>query len=356
MHIALGYNWFITAAGYHLERALVTLGHTVTYVGLPAPARPGYDHAIPITDIVTRLPNPPDLYLWIDPAGPYFPTGIEALPLPTACYLIDVHLSRWRTYAAQFFDAVFLAQKDYVAEFQSDVGHGQVYWLPLAAAPDVHRALDLPKRYDVGFVGNVTRSHHRTPRARRLRRIAAQFRTNDFFRHYSPDEVSQVYSQARIVVNISIAGDVTMRVFEGTACGALVLTDSMANGLADLFEPGRELVIYADDADLLDKIRHYLTHEPERTRIAAAGHRRTHADHTYVHRAQTLIETVTAPGFRRGAPMRAAGPKERRTARRRVYTHLQMLDALLDDLRAAHASPLERAWAILPCLLRRLWL
>lgn len=124
MHILLSYNWFPTAAGYHIERALQTLGHTVIYVGLPCSQRAGYDTTVPVDDIVAVLPAKPDLYLWIDPAGRYFPPGIERLPIPTACYLIDVHLGTWREWAARFFDAVFIAQKDYLERFRRAVGPG----------------------------------------------------------------------------------------------------------------------------------------------------------------------------------------------------------------------------------------
>ena len=356
MRIALGYRWFPTAAGYHMERALQALGHEVIYVGLPCARRAGYDTTVPVDELVAALPEKPDLYLWIDPAGRYFPPGIERLPIPTAGYLIDVHLGRWREQAARFFDAVFIAQKDYLERFRRVVGHDQVYWLPLAAAPDVHYDHQLPRIYEVGFVGHIARAHRRTARARRLKRIAERFRTNDFYRAYTPEEVGRVYSQSRIVFNCSIAGDVTMRIFEGTACGALVLTDAIANGLDELFEIGREIVVYRDDEDLLAKIAYYLAHDEEREAIARAGQQRTLREHTYLHRVQRIIEIISAPEFRPMAPMRVAPPSERWRARREVYIHLHILDALLDEARDAGFGPFRRARAVWPCLLRRLFL
>src|SRR5512135_2407288 len=143
MHIAIGYRWFLTSAGFHIERALQAEGHTVSYVGLPCPDRPGYDNSVSISEIIQQLRQWPDLYLWIDPAGRYFPSGIEDLPIPTACYMIDVHIGHWLQQAARFFDAVFIAQRDYLYSFKQAVGHNQVYWPPLAAAGDVHRQIDL---------------------------------------------------------------------------------------------------------------------------------------------------------------------------------------------------------------------
>jgi len=354
MHVAIGYNWFPTAAGYHLERALSSLGHVVTYVGLPADRRPGYDNTVSVSDIISALPRSPDLFVWVDPAGRYFPPGIEDLPIPTVCYLIDVHLGTWRHQAARFFDGVFIAQKDYLDTFRRAVGHDQVYWMPLAAAPDVHRRHDLPKIFEVGFVGNIARAHRKTSRSRRLDLIADRFRVNDFYRSYTPDEVGRVYSQSQIVFNTSIAGDVTMRVFEGAACGALVVTDSVANGLSELYEIGREIITYNDDADLLDRLSYFVGHDEERAKIALAGHQRTLSQHTYSHRALEMVSTASNDRFERCSPMRAASQRVREAARREVYIHLHMLDAIFDSARAACASPTVRFWRALPCLIRRM--
>lgn len=353
MNIAIGYAWTNFTTGYHLERAFRTLGHDVTYVGIPNGSRAGFGGADSLRDVLSTLSNPPDLYLWVDSSGRYFPRDIEALDTPTACYLIDVHLGEWRKQAARFVDWVFVAQKDYVTAFTAATGHDNVHWLPLAAASDVHAWQDLPRLYDVGFVGATGASHRGSSRARRLNRIsAAGFKTNDFYRFYAPGEMSRIYSQSKIVFNTSIAGDVTMRVFEGTACGAMLVTDAVQNGLNDLFASGEELVTYADDDDLMAKLHHYLDHDDERTRIAEAGYARTRAQHTYEHRAQAILDTATQRPNHTAA-LRNAAPAAIYAARREVYTHLGMLDAILDDARAAGLNPLRRLWSAAPCLARR---
>ena len=201
----------------------------------------------------------------------------------------------------RFFDLVFVAQKDYVATYRQVVGHDQVYWLPLAGrprrAPPSRPAAAVRRR----LCRQRRRRHKRTnSRMRRLELLSARYHTNDVFAPTPVEEVSRIYSQARIVFNTSIAGDVTMRVFEGTASGALLLTDSVQNGLDELFEIGKELVVFGDDEDMLAKVDYYLAHEEERAAIAAAGYRRTHADHTYQRRVQQVVATVTAPGNAHG--------------------------------------------------------
>lgn len=353
MNVALGYRWFPTSAGFHLERAIREAGVQVAFVGLGEAGRTGYGETTSIVDILAGLSTPPAFFLWVDPAGRYFPLDLERCPIPTACYLIDVHLGHWREAVARFFDVVFVAQKDYVPILRRAVAHDQVYWLPLAAALDVHGDRNLDRIYDVGFVGNIAQAHRQTARQRRLALLAERFNTNDFYRQYAPAQVGEVYSQSKIVFNTSIAGDVTMRIFEGTAAGALVLTDPVQNGFAELFEPSAEVVVYQDDDDLLAKVHYYLEHPQEREAIARAGQGRTLARHTYRHRVEQILEIMGAPTLRQLAPMRKASADERRAARRTVYTHLHMLDALFDQEKAAGAHPLLRFWRALPCLARR---
>jgi hypothetical protein len=354
MHIALGYSYFSATTGFHLERALRDLGHVVSYVGLPAGGRSGYSQGDSLPTLLAGLTPPVDQFWWVDSGGPYFPPGLEAAPVPTVGYLIDTHVGNWRPIAARFFDLVFCAQKDNVAAYRQAVGHSQVSWLPLAAAPDVHRRLDLPPKYDVGFVGHAGPAHRRSGRARRLKRLSERYRMNDIGRFYPPEMVAQVYSQSRLVFNLSLAGDVNMRVFEGSACGALVITDAIRNGLDELFDLDHEIVLYTSDDDLVDQIDYYLAHDEERACRAQAAYERTLAHHTYAHRAHTALAALAAPGFQRLAPMRSATPQERWQARRVVYTRLLMLEAISAGARAASRNPLRRARDVLPCLLRTL--
>ncbi len=351
--LAIGYRWFETALGFHLERALCEAGVATVFVGMGGPTHPGCDADTPLPAVCAGLAEQPAAYLWIDPAGRYFPPGIENTDALTAAYIVDAHIGHWRASAARFFDAVFLAQKRYVEPFKRALGHDQVYWLPLGAAADVHRDHALPRQYDVAFVGNIDRAHQATPRARRLALLASRYKTNDFTQSAMPADVGRIYSQAKIVFNTSISGDVTMRLFEGAACGALVLSDVPAaeNGCDDLLRPGVDYATYLDDADLISKVDYFLANDAERARIAASGHARVLAEHTYAHRTRQLAQTMRSANLRRGAPMRSASASERLRARLKVYTHLHMLDAVFDATRGM--NPLRRVWLAAPCLARR---
>jgi spore maturation protein CgeB len=97
-------------------------------------------------------------------------------------------------------------------------------------------------------------------------------------------DMYEALSRSRISINrhIDVAEGYAnnMRLFETTGVGALLLTEAAPN-LADLFEPGKEVVTYEGEGDLLEKIEHYLRHDEERLEIAAAGQKRTLSEHTY---------------------------------------------------------------------------
>lgn len=82
-----------------------------------------------------------------------------------------------------------------------------------------------------------------------------------------------------------------MRLYEATGVGTMLVTDAKAN-LADLFEPGREIVTYRSADELADVVNHYVTSDDERREIARAGQTRTLREHTYGRRMEELVSIL----------------------------------------------------------------
>ncbi len=83
-----------------------------------------------------------------------------------------------------------------------------------------------------------------------------------------------------------------MRTFEIPACGAFMLAERTDEHLA-FFREDHEVVYFASNEELCDKINYYLTHEAVRQRIAAAGHSRvTGEQHTYRRRLEQILAYV----------------------------------------------------------------
>ena len=97
-------------------------------------------------------------------------------------------------------------------------------------------------------------------------------------------ETADFYADSQVTLNISLNGDLNLRVFEALAAGGFLLTDALGDesGLPRLFEAGRHLDTWRTPGELVEKIRHYLAHPDEAARIRQAGQaemvRRHHPD------------------------------------------------------------------------------
>jgi spore maturation protein CgeB len=93
------------------------------------------------------------------------------------------------------------------------------------------------------------------------------------------------------VIDVAKNAANNVRLFEATGVGTLLLTDRKDN-LSDMFEPGKEVAVYASADECVETIRYYLDHESEREAIARAGQERTLRDHNYDVRMQELGEIL----------------------------------------------------------------
>jgi len=73
--------------------------------------------------------------------------------------------------------------------------------------------------------------------------------------------------------------------------GGFLLTEH-APHLEDYFEPGREVGVFGDTADLVEQVRYWLGHPEEREAVAEAGYRRALAEHTYDRRFGEIFEAA----------------------------------------------------------------
>ena len=105
-------------------------------------------------------------------------------------------------------------------------------------------------------------------------------------------EMYQALNRSQITLNrhINVAENYAnnMRLYEATGVGTLLITDNKDN-LAELFEPGKEVVVYNTPEEAAELIRYYIVHPEEANRIAQAGQKRTLLEHTYERRMQELV-------------------------------------------------------------------
>jgi spore maturation protein CgeB len=208
------------------------------------------------------------------------------------------------------FELIVTSFPHYVERFRS-LGIASEY-LKLAFDPRVLDRVGLYTRdLDLVFVGALGRTQHTRGNAL-LETVASRLPLQVWGRAIEQQpagsplrlayrgeawglDMMRLFGRARIALNRHI--DVAeghannMRLYEVTGMGALLFTEAAEN-LHDLFEPGREVVAYRDEDDLVERVRYYLDHEDERREIAEAGQRRTLSEHSYAGRMREFADIL----------------------------------------------------------------
>lgn len=151
---------------------------------------------------------------------------------------------------------------------------------------------------DISFVGSFGRHHRKTlPLVKAVARAFPQLRIYTFsslekLRRLGLDShfagkvwgkgMFDVYSKSKVVLNrhIDMAEGfaVNYRMFEATAAGAILLTESAPN-LSELFEPNAEVLTYSDPLEAIERISSALGSSARSKEISIAGRTRLMTDH-----------------------------------------------------------------------------
>src|SRR6266496_1618271 len=196
-------------------------------------------------------------------------------------------------------------------ELQRLLGARNVAPLYGSVDPELHQPVPKSDRYesDLSYLGTYAadrqgtleelflRPAHRLPKKKFLvggAQYPADFPWNDnvwFVRHVAPQDHPEFYCSSRATLNVTRAAMASVgycpsgRLFEAAACETPIVSDSW-EGLADFFEPGRELLTAKSGDDVVDA----LSRAPEELhRIGSAARERVLAAHTAEHRTRELI-------------------------------------------------------------------
>lgn len=107
-----------------------------------------------------------------------------------------------------------------------------------------------------------------------------------------------IFNTSKINLNItskSIATGIPLRVFDIMGCGGFVLSNYQPD-LAELFENGKEVVLYESIADMEEKIEYYLIHEEERKEIARRGCKKVQEKYRFEMRVGEILKSVFEDG------------------------------------------------------------
>lgn len=138
------------------------------------------------------------------------------------------------------------------------------------------------------------------------RSLAARFPRN-VHDAISDDELVALYSRSHISLGFlevydqhdptrPVTRHLHLREFEAPMSGALYCTGYM-DELAEFFVPDKEVVMYRNVEELLDKVLYHLGNRGEAERVRQAGYERARRDHTYHRRFKTLFREIGLERF-----------------------------------------------------------
>lgn len=235
----------------------------------------------------------------------------------TFCFFHD---DTWRVdysrYWARQFD--FFSTPDLHGEMKyRELGLPNAIYFPFGCNEQIFRKLDVPKKYDVSFVGGW--HPYRAWLIERIRKAGVAVKVAGH--RWPSGEVDQenmvsIFNESRINLNLSNSASwdlrylasspralvnrvrsrknieqMKARIFEVNGCGAFQLS-YYVEGLAHCYEPDREIGVYADADDLIEKIKFYLQHDELRESVADAGYVRTIKEHTFAQRFETVFKRM----------------------------------------------------------------
>ena len=334
-------------AGY--ARAFRRRGITVACVP------PGEILNIKLDHLLAYCPERPSLILHVE--SPLMPRGLTNVPIPTALMQSDPYAYTHRRLRwAMLFDHVFLQHGGFEDRFRA-AGHPAPMTLLHAVDPEYFAGAEEERTFQISSVGRVDGANYHT-RREVLGALAEEFRMNEWSREHTYEELADVYRKTRIVVNVGrddYPTDVSLRFAEAMAAGALFITQ-LPSELEDLgFVEGVHYVGFRDRTEISALVRHYLTDEPSRWRVAQAGRQKVIREHTYDCRVEMLLVRLMQTEGEFFAPARQWRESPVRLVYLDYFAGNGALDCASDELRAIvrlslrdatrGAAILARAWA-----------
>ena len=230
------------------------------------------------------------------------------------------HDDTWRVdysrYWARQFD-YFSSPDLHGATKYRELGLPNCIYFPFGCNEHIFKKTGNPKKYDVSFVGGW--HTYRDWLINKIHRAGIEVEVAGY--GWPAGEMDQarmveMFNDSRINLNVSNSASwdvryltsspralinrlrskknieqMKARIFEVNGCGGFQLS-YYVEGLANCYALDRELVIYTDADDLIEKIRFYLAHEDLREIIANAGYQRTLRDHTFASRFQRVFQQM----------------------------------------------------------------
>ena len=208
-----------------------------------------------------------------------------------------------KRYQALFVDCTFITQPDWIEKYYKDGIKNAFYSFSINT--NLFRPMNLEKIYDVTFIGKPLK-----PRINQLNfliknginlKIFGRGWGNypEFEKNYlgalETEDMIKMINQSKI--NLSLLKNeygklhFKGRVLMFPSCKSFSLTEYFEKCLK-YFKNNKEIIMFKDDNDLLEKIKYYLKHEKEREKIAENSHLKVADSHNVLKDFKNLFKKI----------------------------------------------------------------
>ena len=185
---------------------------------------------------------------------------------------------------AKHFDLILSPDNETVKKYKN-LGYNAEWWTHFADTR-IHQPLELKEKY-------VAVSSRGKGSSQILDTLANYYQGEIVNQNgWEGKDHTEFLNSGKMVIQHSRWGEITRRIFEGMACGKLVITDRLhENTLLDkLFTHKKDIILYDNLQDCAEKISYYNQNPKERNEIARRGYLKVLKNHTQKQRVDLIIE------------------------------------------------------------------
>ncbi|MEQ9621984.1 glycosyltransferase [Coleofasciculus chthonoplastes] len=251
----------------------------------------------PIIDQLPRSQKPDIVVVKADATRRNFPSNLQSLDCPKLLIVGDTHhfsapIRTLIEYASQEdFDFIMSEHDRHHLHYFKEAGFDNVFWVPGFNVNPHPQLQNLNPKYPLSFVGQTGRFH---PYRKYILHQVKQFGFSLNQQQASPEKAAEIYANSLINLNISLNGDLNLRVFEILSSGGFLLTDKLSQqaGLELLFDSGKHLATFKNESELKYKIAFFLDNPEAAREIARKGHEAFWRNHRPEINVQRVLDYI----------------------------------------------------------------
>ena len=247
-------------------------GETIKTIGTPV-------GRFNIETVIENLPSeqqPDLLVVKADATGRLFPENLQVLNCPKILLCgntqhLNFPIQTLLEYAIQEeFNFVMSDHKRHHLHYFREAGFRNLLWIPGFNVNPHPQETQNNFENSISFIGQVGRFHpYRRYIIKHLQKLGLPLNCQTA----SQEKAAEIYANSLINLNISLNGDLNLRIFEVLSSGGFLLTDYLSpqSGLDLLFEENQHLCTFKDEFELQHKLEFFLAHPEQTQEIAQKG-------------------------------------------------------------------------------------